>query len=151
MKAPAGVYFSGDLSITVWIKIASDELSLAVSSWHLNIVNFGNINNNMPSDSVIFQLQNGILSATIYRDQNFSRTVNTTSSINTIKFGVWNHVAFTLDGYTGFLYLNGTLIGSNSKMIAPISATRSLNNVAQSSSNVYVTLDDLKFFKLVLD
>jgi len=143
LKAPTNVYFNGDFSITAWIRI--DKLG-STTTWNAELLEFGNnINNQKPIDDVIFGIKNGFLYATIFQGPSFSSTVNTTSS-NTIQFNTWYHVAITFGGSTGYLYLNGKQIGSNTNMKAPLNVNRTVNIIGKITDNFKVYLDELKIF-----
>ena len=147
-KAPPNVYFNGDFSITAWIKLDSTKEVLPTISFKL--LDFGNKNGNILSDNIIIQVQNGLLSATIYQGD-ISSTVNTIISTNKIKLEKWFHVAFTLSGSSGYLYLNGVQIGNNTSMKAPLNVRRSINIIGGSSASLDLTLDDIKIFIGSLD
>ena len=143
LKAPTNVYFNGDFSITAWIRIESPG---PTTTWNATLLDFGNnINNQKPIDDVIFGIKNGFLFATIFQGPSFSSTVNTTSS-NTIQFNTWYHVAITFGGSTGYLYLNGKQIGSNTNMKAPLNVNRTVNIIGKITDNFKVYLDELKIF-----
>jgi hypothetical protein len=143
LKAPTNVYFNGDFSITAWIRIESLG---STTTWNAELLEFGNnINNQKPIDDVIFGIKNGFLYATIFQGPSFSSTVNTTSS-NTIQFNTWYHVAITFGGSTGYLYLNGKQIGSNTNMKAPLNVNRTVNIIGKITDNFKVYLDELKIF-----
>ena len=149
LKAPTNVYFNGDFSITAWIRILEYivvEPPGSTTTWNAELLEFGNnINNQKPIDDVIFGIKNGFLFATIFQGPSFSSTVNTTSG-NTIQFDTWYHVAITFGGSTGYLYLNGKQIGSNTNMKAPLNVNRTVNIIGKITDNFKVYLDELKIF-----
>ena len=146
-KAPENVYFSGDFSITAWIKLESADSSSSPSSllsWSFTLLDFGSSSNSIKNNNVIFQAENGILSATIY--QNLSLSSKVASASKVISLGVWYHIAFTFGGSNAYLYVNGDQIGNNSNMIAPLNVNRTANSIGKFSGKIKIHLDDLKIF-----
>ena len=153
LKAPENVYFSGDFSITAWIKLVSASLELESSSssssssllsWSFTLLDFGSSSNSIYNNDVIFQAENGILSATIYQNLSSSSKVKSANSV--INLDVWYHIAFTFGGSNAYLYVNGVQFGNNPNMLAPLNINRTANSIGKSSGNINIYLDDLKIF-----
>ena len=72
-----------------------------------------------------------------------------------LSAGVWSHVAVTLNGSTGILYLNGTPVGTNSAMtLRPLSLGSTANNYLGKSqfSDPYLNglLDEFRIYSVAL-
>ena len=145
LKAPADSYFSGDFSVTAWIRLDPAVQSFPPSDWTFTLLDFGSNSILGPTDDLIVQVRNDTLYAAIYQNQTFFSTIDTKESANIIKLGVWYHVAFTFGGSTGYLYLNGKQIGNNTNMIVPLNISKPIY-IAKPPFSLNVILDDLKIF-----
>ena len=97
VRAPQGVYFNGDFSITAWIKIKSYS-SLA------RIIEFGD---GRSKNNILFLMHDttASLRAEIYSDEGYSVIILS----NLILLNNWYHVAFTFNNGIGSIYVNGVL------------------------------------------
>ncbi len=79
--------------------------------------------------------------------------INGTSALTT---GVWHHVAVTLNGNTGILYLNGVPVGTNNAMtLRPASLGSTTNNYlgrSQYAADAYLDgqLDEFRIYSVAL-
>jgi hypothetical protein len=101
LQVPAGVYFSGDFSVTAWIYLKSYQ------NW-ARIFDFGNgrMNNN------VFLTMYGTTSkmeAVIYNGALYS--ILDTSSIIT-NLNQWYFISFILISSTGYVFVNGNRVGT---------------------------------------
>ena len=138
-QVPAGVYFSGDFTISIWIRL-NEHVSWA------RIIDFGN---GETSNNIILASSNGVPAQPvllIYYDTNPNTRV---SAIPSLEIGNWTHVAFTFDGTTGKIYMNGTFSAQN-YFSRPDQTTRIYNYVGKSNiaidTNLNADLDDLMIF-----
>ena len=133
LNVPSGVYFSGDFTIIAWIKINTNQNSI--------ILNFGNAGANF-YNNVIFAIYYSLtcsFSSCLY--------LRTNSILN---ISTWYHVALVLEGNTGYIYVDGSLVNSGPQY-SPINATRSSYYIGQiysiSSSYYDTTFDELRIYQ----
>lgn len=106
-----GVVGSADRTFEAWIKISSNATAnSAILDYGLNAVGSRNTFLVNPSNGITF-ISGGT-------------NANIGSTTNVITSEVWTHVAFVLDNGTGYLYVNGSQVG-----------TGNLSNVNTPSSN----------------
>ncbi len=113
---------------TAWIKTSTSFSSSAYI--------YGNIvfsSSSFSSHSMYVNLNNKIV--VFIRDA--SNNAASVTSSNTINNGLWNHIAFTDDGTTLKLYINGVLDGSVSS-----SAVGNINTLATIQIGRYVRSND---------
>ena len=142
-QVPAGVYFKGDLTISLWIK------SRVLVDW-AKIVDFGNKD---ADENVVIsasRVDSGQPSPETYTGTNGRYITSTTA----LTIGAWTHLVFTLSGSTGALYMNGLLIGQGSDLFTPRNINRTLNYIGKDNwnsfldgnGNLWADLDDLRFY-----
>ena len=127
LQAPNGVYFSGDFTFTGWIYLKSYQFCS-------RIIDFGSNNNfffSMDCDTPKMKVNNAIF---------------TTSGIN---LNQWYFVSFVLRNTTGYIYANGSQIGSGTISI-PKNVTR-YNNFFDKGINPGVGYADAVYdeFKII--
>ena len=120
-KVPQGVYFSGDFTIVASVFFKTYE-------------NFGRVidfGNGSLSDNVVLSLDatNPRLVGIIYKGRSPSYIYSPMSSIQLNK---WYHVAFTLQGTQGSLYINGVLV-SQATLNVPRNVIRYKNYIGKSN------------------
>ena len=145
LQAPAGVYFSGDFSILLWIQF--NQLT------NLNyIVNFSNNNQISPTDIVVI-LYN------LFVFEMFTENLNPNSNMQIPIFVTpilkdWYHLSFVFKDNSGSIYLNGKLIGSsNYNMSPPNNVRRSFNYFGRglnSDPNANAIIDEMKIYNSAL-
>ena len=119
--APAGVYFSGDHTVAVWIKVK------AFTIWS-RVIDFGN----GPGIDNIF------ISVSYSSNYPVSAVYNSSScngflcSNIALKLNNWTHLAHTFSNSTCKMYLNGTLAASIA-CLAPPAINRSNCFVGKSN------------------
>ena len=145
LQVPSGVYFSGDFTITAWIKLNS------YANWQ-RIIDFGNGDpKGFPMDNVFFAI-NG---TTGQLDINTvdGNTKKDCSASMVLQLNQWYFVAYVLQGYTGVIYVNGANITSCYQN-QPNNVVRSSNYVGKSwyYTDAYAdaTYDDLKLYNNAL-
>ena len=144
LKVPAGVYFSGDFSITAWIYLKSYQM------WS-KIFYFGN---GKTDDSVIFEMymKTPQIDLTVYQLSLGTNLFALNSSI--IELNQWYHVAAILKGTKGYIYVNGQLVINGTSKI-PRNITRTTNCVGKTCSedntrNANAIYDELKIYNSAL-
>ena len=142
LQLPPGVYFSGDFTIIAWIKLNSHAY------WQ-RFLDFNNDNSNSnhnadPNDNVLFGLnaESGNIFVNIGDSTSSSITVPSSLQLNQ-----YYHVAYVLRGTTGYVYVNGSIVGSRTQN-RPRNVIRINNYIGKSwwSENAYAdaTYDELK-------
>ena len=138
-EAPAGVYFKGDLTISVWIR-------LRVQVTWAKIVDFGN-GDGVENVLVSASYQAGGFPAPEIFNINIGQTLITSKPLT---IGAWTHLVFTLSGTHGSFYMNGTLTASQNNINVPNNVIRSPNYIGKShwaaDGNLNADLDDLRFY-----
>ena len=99
LQVPPGVYFSGDFTVTAWINIKSYQS-------HSRIFDFGNGKN---INSIFFYMYSTTSQIAAYIIDPNAGSIATTPIIS---LNQWYFVAFVLNGTTGYIYVNGNLVGS---------------------------------------
>ena len=141
-QVPTGVYFKGDFTISVWF-------NLNVNIANTKILDFST---GPYADSVV-------LTATYYnyKEANvyisfYDMYSSFTSGLAFIK-GQWTHLAVTLRGTTGSVYINGILASQASNVLIPRNVNRTSNFIGKSSfddPNLWSDLDDLRIYDRAL-
>lgn len=99
LTAPANVYFTGDFTITAWVKLNM------ITRW-ATLMDFAN---GQESDNVYVSLTNESMPVLyVYLDDNNGTFIEATSSSQILE-GVWTHIGVTLSARSLSLYLNGRL------------------------------------------
>ena len=136
-SAPPGVYFRGDHTVAVWVKV------IAVSAWS-RIIDFGN---GSGIDNIVLSTSydtNGKPVSYVY-SSSVSRNAQSDSAL---QLNQWNHLAHTYSAGTCNLYLNGTLTAS-AACLAPRAVNRTSCYVGKSNwPNAYLNahLDELRIY-----
>ena len=137
VRAPTGIYFNGDFTMTVWVKL----LEYA----HKSLVTFGT---NQQDDVYLGIDYNSLYGEKInYYISNAGIRHNTFSQFN-LKINVWQHYAITLSGTTVTIYIDGKLNYQHTS-VKPRSISRTSNFVGCSNwadCSPYAYVDDLKIF-----
>jgi hypothetical protein len=141
LKVPEGIYFNGDFTITAWINVKS-------LGTYFRILDFGNGQYN---DNVLLGFFEN--SARIYGEILIgqatvgSRVIAPTTSV--INLNEWYHVAFTVIGTQGTLYING-IKAIDAAVKAPSNIIRKSNFIGKSNwpdQNANAIYDDIKIYK----
>ena len=144
VELPSGVSDFTDYSIAVWVKwtgSANDQ----------RIFSFGNGSNKYlyltPKDATTGKLRFVITDGT---------TTQYLDGTAALASGTWTHVAVTLSGNTGILYVNGTAVSTNASMTlnpdncngANTAATSNWNFIGRSNSGNYFIgqLDEFRVY-----
>ena len=120
-QVPSGVYFKGDLTISLWIR------SRVLVNW-AKIVDFGNgdgVENVVISAS---RVDSGQPSPETYTGTNGRYITSTTA----LTIGAWTHLVFTLSGTQGTFYMNGTSTVQDTLNV-PNNVARSRNYFGKSN------------------
>ena len=107
VNLPAGIVSTlNNFTIEVWVKLNT------IAAWS-RIFDIGNNTSTYMFMTPTNGGANGRLRFAISTSSTGEQTITGSSALST---GVWNHVAVTLNGKTGILYLNGAAVGTNSAM-----------------------------------
>jgi hypothetical protein len=140
LQVPEGVYFSGDFTVTAWIYLKSYQ-------YYSRIFDFGNGPNN---DNVLL----GMFGAT-YQIYGVTSKVSSALAIqtsSTINLNEWYFISFVLSGTTGFIYLNGNQVGTNT-LYVPNNIIRTNNYIGKSNwvnANADAVYDEFKIYQVAL-
>jgi hypothetical protein len=137
---PAGIYFSGDFTVTAWINLKSYQ-------YNARILDFSNGGTN--SDTIILYMSGSssiMLSSAVYQGTNGTIVRWFTSTI-VIKLNQWYFVAFVLQNTTSYMYVNGSLAATASLLI-PNNITRTLNYFGRPSPSAPDAIfDEIKIYQ----
>ena len=136
LQVPPGVYFNGDFTVIVWFQMKS------IQTWS-RIFEFG-IGALMETICLAFNADTTQLIGLTFSGSSYS-SIQATS----IQLNQWYHVAFVLNGTTGYIYLNGVQSVSGT-LIKPNSVSRSTNFIGKSNngdSNVDGIFDDFRIYQ----
>jgi len=143
IRIPSGVYFSGDFTITVWIK-------LQTARHFARIVEFGN---GAYADNIELSLKE----ATNYIHMKTWFKANTKGFLDSstpLNLEQWTHVAAVLNGGKAKLYFNGIQVATGSQYL-PRNVTRSNNFIGKGNfpgdECADATYDEIKVFDKALD
>ena len=146
VSLPAGIVNTlSNFTIETWVKLNT------TANWN-RIFDFGN----NTTTYMFLTPQNGSTSRL-----RFAITTSSTGGEQQINgpsalaAGVWNHVAVTLNGNTGVIYLNGVAVGTNSAMtLNPLSLGSTGNNYIGKSqwSDPYLNgvIDEFRIYSAAL-
>ena len=145
-RLPAGIVSTlSNFTIETWVRLNS------TTNWS-RIFDFGNNSTtNMfltPQNGSSTRLRFGITRTGAGGEQQITGT-------SALSAGVWHHVAVTLNGNTGILYLNGIAVGTNAAMtLKPMSLGSTANNYLGKSqySDPYLNglLDEFRIYSVAL-
>ena len=145
-QMPNGVYFNGDYTVCVWVKMNTINgrnriMSIGTSSYTVNSIIFSLVYNSSPTPYV-------------YISANY--TGNQLISPTNLPLNQWTHIAFTLSGSIGTIYLNGTNVKQGTTLI-PSNTNRTYNYFGTSwySGNILnqypnAIFDEVKIFNRCL-
>jgi arabinoxylan arabinofuranohydrolase len=146
VSLPAGIVSTfSNCTIEAWVKLNS------TASWP-RIFDFGNNTTSYmfltPQNGSTSRLRFGITTNSSGGEQQITGTA-------ALGAGVWNHVAVTLNGTNGILYLNGSPVGTNSGMtIKPSNLGSTANNYLGKSqwADPYLNglLDEFRIYSVPL-
>ncbi|CAF0819998.1 unnamed protein product, partial [Brachionus calyciflorus] len=139
VRAPPGTYFSGDFSITAWVRLNSYVN-------HQRLLDFGN---GRDSDNVLVSLSG--TSQSIYFHSYYGSNQYVFDSTTILPLNIWHHVAFTVAGPVMKIFVNGTLVANKTQSATNVvqSVNRQTNYFGKSNfgdSNADCDLDDLKIY-----
>ena len=126
LQVPKNIYFSGDFTLIVWLKLNSSALSIPM-------IDFGDVGMQINSLSI----------------NAFTGPNNLLKSVTKLALNEWYHVAFVLKNITGFIYINGKLDKSDNSQTVPTSKQRTTNYIGKSNQAVdlaYAIYDDIMLY-----
>lgn len=121
--APPGVYFSGDFSISTWIKVKSIQfysriLDFGNGALPYNVIlSFSEDNSNKPFVQILSQTQ----------------LMSRLTSNTPIILNEWTHMMTVLNGTNLKLFINNTLVASSNQSDIPSNVTRTSNYIGRSN------------------
>ncbi len=140
-EMPPDVYFAGDFTIEAWVWVRSYERPMP-------LLEFGNGSGN---DSVLLDLTSDALGHPILYTYEGSEGRTVTSQY-LLPRQRWVHVAVTLNGTVGRLYLDGFVVGEYNGMKVPRSVVRNQNYLGQSSflghQNANAMIDEVRIWNI---
>jgi hypothetical protein len=139
IEIPPGVYFSGDFTITLWIKIISIELQA-------NILTFGNGDFN---DNIKLFLNHEFITMDITSQSN---KPTFTISLTSIKLNEWTHITALLNENNTRIFINGLLTAYDFMPpdSMPKNIVRSSNRIGDLNNN-NIFFDEIKIFNRALN
>ena len=146
-KVPSGVYFNGEFTVSLWIKVGS-------FSSNARVLDFTNGEQN---DLVQLTFCNGnsLTPAIRITDLNTGYTTVSGQSQTSFKTNEWTHLSFSYYQSNSFIYINGkqTL---KFKSSAPTQNVRKNNYIGRSlyfpsDPDTNATFDDIKIFSRSLN
>ena len=136
LQVPSGVYFSGDFTVTAWINIKSYQS-------YSRIFEFGN---GKSTNNIILNMYATTSQIEAYfADPNVQYFL--TKQI--INLNQWYFVAFVLNGTTGYIYVNGNQVGSNT-LYVPTQINRTQNFIGKSrygDPNPIAIYDEIQIYQ----
>jgi len=135
LQVPAGVYFSGDFTVTAWIYLKSFQPNS-------RLFDFGN---GAPSDNVL----SSVFSSIYYHLYQSETGSNGVTSQEIINLNQWYYMAFVLSGTTGYIYVNGSQVASGASLV-PNNIVRTSNYIGKSNwgnPNADAIYDEIKIYK----
>ena len=142
-QVPSGVYFNGDYTIAVWVKI---NVQIPSS----RIIDF---NNGCYMDNTILATSN-MGNSQPYLQQFISTFESKLASNLALITGQWTHLVVTLNEMTGSIYINGLLTSQVFNIYTPKYVNRTSNFIGKSCSaddgNLQADLDDLRIYNRAL-
>lgn len=143
LQVPSGVYFNGDLTVSVWAKLNSKV------AWS-RIIDFGN---GPDLNNVLFSVSYQNLEFPTFYTWNRQYKSDVTSKI-AFPLDQWVHLAYTLNGKTGTIYMNG-LKTTEVITFVPEDVIRKTNYIGKShwshDENLNGDLDELRFYNRALN
>ena len=144
-SVPAGVYFNGSFTTSVWVNAKSKINWVRVFDFGVNGVDSDNVvlglfKDTTPSVS-FFSILSG--SSVSYLDCNLALVLNE-----------WTHLAVTFDGSLAYYYYNGILCSSTSNLHQPSNVTRSKNFIGKSNWDdepADAVYDEFRIYNRALD
>ena len=142
LQAPAGLYFTGDFTVIIWIYL----LSYVTNA---RIIDFSNGNYTqgvtLGMAGTTFVIKGGVYNL----PTDYTTPTNLIMTPSMIQLNQWYHVAFSLTDTTGIIYVNGIQQASGT-LLSPYFISRKYNyignaNPAQSFPNAI--FDDLKIYQ----
>jgi hypothetical protein len=132
IRAPTGIYFDGDFTMTVWVKLLESNAKSLVA---FGINRGDDIYLGVNSNQINFWVSN-------------AGTGNSLYGPLTLKINAWQHYAITISGTMATVYVDGKLY-LQSTLFKPRSISRTSNYIGCSNwpdCSPYAYLDDLKIF-----
>jgi arabinan endo-1,5-alpha-L-arabinosidase len=145
LQAPTNIYFANDLTAMAWIKLNN------YGSNSPRLFDFGNGPN---SDNVFFTVNaQGGSNVPVFEVCNAGTCISCLG-VSVLPLGVWVHVAATLSGDLGSIYINGAFSISQSGLSTVRNVNRTQCYIGKSNwadPNADIIVDELKFFNVSLN
>lgn len=130
VQLPAGVWFNGDFTVESWVYINN------YNYWS-RLIDFGN---GPGSDNVLVALSNGETGMPAFG----IRSDSTPSSVDpayVLPKNQWTHIAVTLKGTIGTMYINGEAVAQSTSMNTPNDITRNFCYIGRSNWDIDADAD----------
>jgi len=139
---PDGVWFNGDLTIEAWVYIRNHK------SWS-RLIDFGN---GTGSDNIYLILSRETSGKPQFATYNGTNGKGCVAS-DPIPLKTWTHIAATLQGKTGKIYINGNEVASQTGFYVPKNIERKNNYIAEDNwgikePNVDALFSDLRIWDI---
>jgi hypothetical protein len=108
---PGGTYLSNDFTVTVWHNLLNSD--------HYRVFDLGDFNDGSNNNNII--LMSGVQAAAyLFIDNTGVNPVRTViADSNFFILNKWQHLAYTLQGTTLRIYLNGVVVASTTSSCVP--------------------------------
>jgi hypothetical protein len=147
LRVPPGVYFYGDLSISVWLKLCTHQ------PW-VRLLDFGNDHN---TDNLFFSTVNnsGHNSLALVSYHSLTKQSAFVSTVTDLELHRWYHVVVTLQSQLASIFIDGVLVQQSSQdaVLKPRNVPRTYNFIgrrnAHSGDDEYAqaVLDEFKIYQ----
>jgi hypothetical protein len=138
VQAPASVYFNGNFTVEAWVYPRANTG---------RIFDFGVVG---PTNNVLAHFGGGTGTGLVFAILN-GATISSFNYTGTIPLNQWSHVAFSLNGTTGTIYVNGQ-VGATGTLPVPQNVTRNSCFIGNSNWNDGTTnakIDEFRIWNVV--
>lgn len=136
LKIKAGVYFSGDFTVSCFFKFNNFVA-------YTGVFGFGET-----CGVSAYTSRDHDLCIVIYPLSGNNNYI--CSAVNSIQINVWYYFAFTLNNYYYNLYLNGNSVASMTGSVKPLNITRNINHFATPNSTENIDISSFKIYNRAL-
>ena len=140
-SVPPGVYFNSDFTVTLWGNVDINQFDkwlriLCFTNWVDNIVDHW-------MDTICLDFGKNQVSYFIIMKDKIYSDIHSNQPFN---INIWNHFAFTLNGNTGSIYINGLRVSSG-HLNVPNNVVRYVTTFGSIATfPCYAKIDFIKFY-----
>jgi hypothetical protein len=138
---PDGVWFNGDFTIESWIYLRS------YTYWS-KFVDFGS---GSDADNIVITISDSTTGRPVFHIFN-GASQSYFGCAEPFPLNQWAHLAVTLSGSVGKIYINGRMVATNSSMYQPLNVTRQNAYIAKSNwsgnPNVNMKIDEFRIWSV---